>query len=285
MKNLAFYFSLICLLFGGCDFYQNDYHAQIQGDWVSEYDFSNKDERRMLFSFEDSIGSYSYPWGNFTHYQIVADTIFIKEKIRKRRTMPPTGGKRFFKYKIKKLTEKELHLLLADSLTKKYSEKGAALLKLYKTIPISNLKFTRIGFYSSGCYGTCPNMYLEFDSLGHFFFHGKNYTDSLGFYSGKISKTDLNLITKQIRVLDFENLKLKYHSGGSDSQFRTIFLKTNGKDYETFVYGFEQEIAEIEFLFQKIMEVYKNVDLKQDSSIINKFQFKNFKNRAESYVY
>ena len=134
----------------------------------------------------------------------------------------------------------------------------------------------------TGCFGTCPSMYLEIDSMGNFFFEGKNFTEKEGLYSGILSDDELKIIKSEINSIQLDKLSELYMARWTDDQTCGVSIKTKDKTYESSAYGFNNEPVELRILFHKLMELYKTIELKKDSNIIDKFKLNKFHNRLDS---
>ena len=167
---------------------------KVNGDWITS---KNTTENILIFSFSDSTCSYIYPYGNFSKFHIQNDTLTIEVKER-----DATSNNQEYQFLINKLTNKELHLSPISAVTSKLFHPFRNLdtnpLVLHKIVKKNSLNFERIGFYSTTCFGICPAMYLEIDKTGEFIFYGGPHTEQQGYYSGKISKEVIELLSKKL---------------------------------------------------------------------------------------
>jgi len=258
-------------------------NQKIKGNWKTEYFNGDRKKTAYIFTFQDSTCSYLYPWGEFSKYWIAGDTLKIKEKIRERRNNI-SGGKIVYEFLIDSISSKTLFLKPLSIPTKELFRYEKAqnfeLIKLSKIQKYRNWNINRIGFYSTGCFGTCPSMYLEIDSIGNFMFYGKRYTKKDGFYSGTLSKKELELIISDINKIKLDSLEKMYSANWTDDQTCGVSIKTKERTYESSAYGFNEEPIELRILFHRLMELYKNVELKKDTTIVDDFQFKGFQYKA-----
>ncbi len=252
---------------------------QINGQWKTEYFNGDWKKTTFIFTFQDSNCSYLYPWGEFSTYWINGDTLYIKERIRKRRNNIG-GGKLIFKFLIDSITANALFLKPTNDKTKElfnyYKDQNFEILKLIRIVKQNDWAIERIGFYSTGCFGTCPSMYLEIDSIGNLLFNGKYYTEKEGLFSGKICKKEFDIIKSEINNIQLDSLKSFYSANWTDDQTCGVTIKTKNKTYESNAYGFDKEPIELRILFHRLMELYKNIELKKDTTISEKFEFKEF---------
>jgi hypothetical protein len=95
-------------------------------------------------------------------------------------------------------------------------------------------------------------------------------------YSGTLSKKDLEIIKSEINSIELDSLKKRYSANWTDDQTCGVSIKTKNKTYESSAYGFNKEPIELRILFYRLMELYKNMELKKDSTISDKFKFQKF---------
>ncbi|TCI92710.1 DUF6438 domain-containing protein [Tenacibaculum sp. M341] len=250
---------------------------KIKGNWKTEHLKDKWDDTPFIFTFQDSVCSYSQAWGAYSPYWINGDTLNIKEQIIKKKGYI-FGGKAIYQFVIDTITPKKLVLKPITNDTKDIyrKDKNDSLNKilLTKVKEQFNWRIERIAFYSSECYGSCPSMYLEIDSLGNLYFKGKYYTEKEGLFSGKLSNKNFENIKSKINSIDFNKLEKSYSANWTDDQTCTIVLKTKDTIYKSECYGFYKEPVALRILFHSLMELYKNEEIKQDSTIINEFMFK-----------
>lgn len=280
-KAIVILFGLIFFL--GCQRAERDNLLLvnlIQGDWATDTYKENADEKTYTFTFQDSTCSYLYPYGEYTAFEISSDTLIISERTRRRRN-GITGGNEKYQFKIIDLDEFELILSPISEgtvkLFKYLKETKFDTIHLKRIRPKNNVKIERIAFYSTACYGTCPSMYLEIDDEGNILFHGRNYTEKDGFFTGQISDVELQLIEQKIHNIDLDSLLKRYSAPWTDSQTCGVKIKTSTNEIESSAYGLNKEPVELRILFHRLMEVYKVAELKQDSTIGSEFQFPEFR--------
>lgn len=281
MKTTTF---ILFLVIGFSSYAQNQTKTEmplrekIKGNWKTEYFKKGWKETAFIFTFQDSTCSYLY-WGEYSNYWINGDTLNIKERIRKS-TDYVSGGKITYKFLVDSITSDNLTLKPITDETKKLFDNFES--QVFSKIQLTRIrsqfdwKIERIGFYSTGCYGTCPSMYLEIDTVGNIYFNGRYYTEKEGFYSGKLSANELEIIKSEVNSIALDNLKKMYSAGWTDDQTCGVMIKTNDTIYESSAYGFDKEPIELRILFHRLMELYKNAELKKDTTVQEKFKFKGF---------
>lgn len=97
------------------------------------------------------------------------------------------------------------------------------------TLYDSDLKFDRLYFRSTPCYGTCPSMEFEIDSLGNLYFIGQMNTGKYkGKYYGMLTAKQLDSLVEILKLsaLDYmpENL-----AGGIDAPDYNLIISYNGR--------------------------------------------------------
>ena len=251
----------------------------IKGTWKTDYFKGEWRDFQLVFSFYDSTCSYPYPWGENYDYWLDGDTIIVNQIVRKNGDIQ-TEEKVISKFLINNLTLDELSISPITEQTRKLFDYSQNLnfdsihLKKVKSQFDWNIK--RIGFYSTGCYGSCPSMYLEIDSLGNIIFNGKNYTEKEGLFSGKLSPQLMKSIESKINCLELNQLKRIYMAGWTDDQTCGVLIETSDQIFKSSAYGFDKEPIELRILFNSLMELYKSVELSKDSAAQDKFRFKDF---------
>lgn len=284
MKHKLIIFILILPFISCTNLKEHHFEETIKGDWLSDTFKHGLGDEVLVFSFQDSICSYLFPYGEYSAFRINLDTLIINERIEYPRG-GPTGSKDKYHFEIIKSDYENLFIRPIDPKAMGLFENFEGLnwdtLKLRKVKPKNDIKIKKIGFYSTGCYGTCPAMYLEIDSLGNILFSGNRYTKKIGLFSGKIAKSELELILDKVHNIQLDGLKAHYEAGYTDAQTCGIKIQTEKKVYESKVYGSDEEPVELRILFHKLMELYKQANLEQDSTIDKKFEFKDF--RIKSY--
>ena len=104
----------------------------------------------------------------------------------------------------------------------------------------SEIKFEKIIYHSSGCFGTCPTYHLEVLNdkniklyaetvySGSHFTERKEDIEKMGYFVGKLDDTTYAKLVKEIKTIDIENLTF---DGGNccDASLKTIIIYYNGK--------------------------------------------------------
>ncbi len=258
---------------------QSGYARLIKGDWITELPGDNEYHNMLTFSFQDTLVSYPFSHGRLTRYTVLSDTLII-EKGEDRLRYVDSLRHIPYRYKILKLNSKELQLSPLTLETKELLKFSRRMnFKTVNTRRIdqkNDLSIDRIAFYSSMCYGTCPSIYLEIDKNGNFLFHGRAFTDMDGLYRGKLPESELVIIERKIRNIDFENLKKDYQVNWTDDQTCGIKVITDKGVFSSNAYGSYEEPYTLRLLFDKLIEVYKQVELKPDSTVADDFLLETF---------
>lgn len=289
MKHIGILIALTLLCIGCNRTSDEEMRAAIKGDWIVEQikippkpnpsgkKLINLDmgEELLSFSFEDSLCTYFDDFTRFSRYSLQNDTLFIEERLSQH-PQHEKGEKKLFRFLIEKLTERELILNPLDKEMKDVCEGkklDTARIKLKKVTVKNRLTFDVLSFSTGGCYGTCPVMSLEIDSSGNFLFCGIAHVDTIGLFRGKLSTSDLASIRQKINALELDSLREKYQAPWTCDQTRNIIIKSGCKTYSISAYGFRSGPHELRLLFHKLMEVYRNVHLTQDSTIAGQFTY------------
>ncbi len=251
----------------------------IKGNWKTEYyrwhiDSIPIKDIALVFTFEDSTCSYLSAQGTYAKYWLRHDTINIK-------TQPHTRNNNIrdneiiYKFLIGSTSANNLTLIPVTENTKLLLEPYYIdTIQLAKIKKAFNWRIKRIGFFSSGCFGTCPAMYLEIDSTNNLFFKGIHYTENKGLYSGKLSQQTLEAIKSDINSIALDSLKRMYYARWTDDQTCGVRIKTVDTTYESGAYGYDKEPIELRILLHRLIELYKHVDLKKDSTVKDHFKWK-----------
>lgn len=274
---------LIIIGFTSCtkNSHENERHEQLIGNWKTEYYNGSSIKTAYIFSFRENTCSYVTPFGEFSSYWISGDTLMIKEKTYRGR-QEVYKGQLTFKFLIDSLTSDHLTLKPITDETKELfdgrPEFESNKINLSKVKDQFNWKPERIAFYSTRCLGVCPDMYLEIDSIGNLFFVGGAFTEYKGDYSGKITVDMFNQLIAEINCINLDNIKPFYEANWTDDQTCGVLIKTKDTIYQSSAYGFDEEPAELRILFHSLMELYKIVELTEDSTIQQNLQYWNFQN-------
>jgi hypothetical protein len=194
-----------------------------------------------------------------------------------------TGGNAAYIFMIDSLTEDVLHLQpfgRAKDLFARHEKQDVERIELARIKKKNEAAIQRIGFYSTICYGYCPAMYFEIDSVGNFFFNGRRYTENEGLFSGKISTKQYERIQNKVNNIELDSLKLFYMANWTDDQTCGVYIQTKEKTYESSAYGYHKEPLALRMLFHELMELYREIDLVEDTTVLDKFQCSDFQYRA-----
>lgn len=271
------YFSMaISLLITSCISRKDKSDFQkIQGDWISNR-MDSEGGKRLIFSFEDTLCTYLYAWGDYTSFRIENGKLFVKESDF--RSRDNKENKQTYVFRIADLNEEQMELIPDTKETRQlfeyYENFKIDTIIFFKLKQKNNIKPARISFISSGCMGSCPALMLEIDSSRNVLFYGHSYSKLLGGYKGIISFREYSLLLNKIRNLELNNIKEEYIAGWTDDQACKIILDYGDKSISSLVYGFDKEPIELRILFHKLFEVYKGIDLKKDSIDLSSFKHK-----------
>jgi Domain of unknown function (DUF6438) len=230
--------------------------ALIKGDWVSERVNAGFRNNPMIFCFTDSMCINRNPFNSFTKYSLNGNALIVQpDSINN-----PDAQES--KYIITNLTRDSLFLQpdTDDTAIRK-------LIRLERIKEVNTLIPERIFFASSGCFGSCPSLFLEIDSSRNFLFYGAAYTTLDSGYRGKINSDLYNELCRKIRQLPLSGLKEFYEAGWTDDQVCGVSIKANGKLITSSAYGFNEEPAALRILLNFLMGLYQQAVLVKDSSV------------------
>ncbi len=279
MKNSILLLIFISFISCSKSIQENTIQKQLIGNWQSEYFQGFSKERPGIFSFRDSTCSYIFPYGEYSQYWLRGDTLMIMEKIYHGR-YEDLGGELTFKFLIDSISPVHLTLKPITTETKELlgyrSDDDQGIINLTKVNDSFDWQPVRIAYYSSLCYGVCPAMYLEIDSAGNFYFIGGSFTEKIGNYSGTLSPDVFVRVVSELNCIQLDSLQQYYEASWTDDQTCGVLIQTIDTIYKSSAYGFDEEPVELRILFHTLMELYKDVELKEDSLIEDKFLFQNF---------
>ena len=281
MKHTCILLFTVAMFIGCSHSDPNNFKEKLQGDWITLKSNSEANEHTNcwgcypLFSFEDDQCIYISADDKYSSYSIEKDTLIIKVGWNS-----SNGSSKFLKLYIQNITKNELTLIPSDE-TKKYFRDhirkiGYDEFQLEKVRMKTTIPFERIGFYSTACLGKCPKMYMEIDSDGNILFDGKIYTDKKGLHKGTISSRELMLLKQKYSAISIENLKKVYTSNVDCVSTLGMMIKANDRIYSTRIEGDNEVPTEVKLLVSKLMGLYRNATLTQDSTVSGQFQFKEF---------
>lgn len=283
MKHIGILITLTLLCIGCNRSNDEEMRAAIKGDWISD---ESKDRSwTAMLSFEDSVCSIFDRYGLYSNFTIYKDTVFIREKLIERKKTDQdylednqwasgeqlvSDGSIFLKFRLMSVLNNQLIVLLSESDT----------LKLHKLPMKHNLPFERIGFYCSSGLGRWPELYLELDSAGNFLFNGKHNTDKRGLYRGKVSTNDISIINNKVKSINLDKLKVVYDAIRTDYRTFGIVIQAGGKTYRGVGFSYSMP-TDLHFLFRKLQELYRNIDLQKDSTVKESFQLERITPQGE----
>ncbi|WP_159038462.1 DUF6438 domain-containing protein [Brumimicrobium mesophilum] len=243
----------------------------LQGNWISEEIDSSRYSQAFSLNIEDSF---------FHLFSAISDSVLFKLKdsvITVYNSVRPEhlGNKQ--RFKILKINEEELELLNLSAKSKQFLKRieypFVDTLRCTKIKEKNNIEPIKIGFSSSGCFGTCPSMKLEIDSIGNVKFYGGVFSDLEGGYSGKIPTKTLNGILSQISYISLNTLQSEYTAPWTDDQTCYLYLETKDTIITVKSYGNYKQPHEISIVYGNLLDLYKRIELRRDSTIDSRFSF------------
>jgi hypothetical protein len=123
-----------------------------------------------------------------------------------------------------------------------------------------------IYFASSGCYGSCPAMEMDFDSSGIIHIWGKTKNGTGGF-TGQLDTTLYRQLLGRIRSLPIGSMDSLYEAPWTDDQTCYIVIQARDTALSYAAYGHHREPVALRVLFEKLMDLRFAVDFKPDSTV------------------
>jgi hypothetical protein len=231
--------------------------TSLKGTWVSGIDTAKNIPFRKLFIFEDSIcitDNYRFSDRNYN----INDSIISFQ------------GLSDLRYKIIRLNSDSLILkrIMIDP-------EEPIIIPLFRLKKRNDLRPSKIYFYSTGCFGDCPGMYVEIDSNRNLRYNGKVLGDTSGGYMGKINEGLYQSLLQKIHYLPLDSLKPFYEVGVTDQQTAGVRIIAGDRIVSSGAYGEEKEPAELRLLLNYIMDLHKHVQFQRDSSFVYESLYSN----------
>ncbi|MEQ9437700.1 MAG: DUF6438 domain-containing protein [Cyclobacteriaceae bacterium] len=152
--------------------------------------------------------NYQY-FGNFTPYKIQSDSIYIKNVL---------DDSWSYWSSFVKVEQDTLILTGKDSTELKY-------VRIHYNLSESP-EFDQIIHSTTGCYGSCPMMDISVNQDVSLLFQGEGYTNVLGFFGGRLTKSQTEYIFNKFRKANISNLDNNYEVGHTDdTEITTTFIK------------------------------------------------------------
>lgn len=240
-------------------------------------------DNTYVLSFQDTSCIYLSPNAPYSKYLFKKDTLIINEPVYGYSTNDKAPEPH--KFKVVKLAENELELkpLLSvdEELVSQAGRTASGTLLFKKLEQVSDIPFTKLAFFSTMCYGTCPAMYLELDNKGNLLLKAKEYTIKQGWYVGTLSKEDLQSITTLINAISLNELQPNYKADYTDAATKGILIEKDGKQYVTSVYGSSKEPMALRVLFNVLLQSYKKAILKNSDDSKDKVSYPDYYLKSE----
>jgi len=234
-------------------------HDLLQGRWGAEDSNGNW---QLYLSVEEDYINGSFPLGNYESYLIEDDTLFVYyEKHLQMRSRS---------FVISSLDSVCLELIpikkVEDFPYNEYIEDTLILKKIKKQ---NSEVFKSLTFLSSRCFGTCPVIYLEIDSVGNVLYDGLMYVENEGAYIGKLKNSELKVMENLISEIDFTNYEKWYDTPNVDGAIYMLKIVTNKNDYTYRLVGSKKEPLQLLVMVGKLIDLDKFIKLNKvaDSTV------------------
>ncbi|WP_224994303.1 DUF6438 domain-containing protein [Cesiribacter sp. SM1] len=109
----------------------------------------------------------------------------------------------------------------------------------------------QISYGSSGCYGTCPSLYIRVDEDRNLWFWGEAFTEKEKGWRGSVSQKEYDRLLRQIHQLSITTLQPDYAAPWTDDQTQCVSIHYKGGEINSCAYGLHEEPVELRILFSK----------------------------------
>lgn len=136
-------------------------------------------------------------------------------------------------------------------------------IKYYRNLYKPNLAETydKIVISSSGCYGTCSIMYIEFNKKGDVFYFGEKYNLVNGLFKSKITKSQYEALENSFKKSNISKLKTMYSVNVTDLNTITVTFFRNNKIVKTVSDYAGQAPADFIMAYRRAMYNYQRLKL------------------------
>ena len=255
----------------------------LQGNWVSIGEL-DAHENPMLFTFWNNTCSYIYPFGQYSTFEMIGDTLRILERGRIRQG-DTLGGKLLYDFLLTNLNENRailtpinresrdllFHTDYADSTT----------ITLQRIEKKNNIIPNVVSFGSTGCFGFCPSQVIEVDTNLNVKFVGGMYANPEGSYSGTIDQGVYDRLLSLVNHLPVDSIQEHYSAGWTDDQTCGLYMVYGNDTLHTSAYGFDKEPIELRLLFHFMMELPQLAQLQPDT--IDKYDIRGYARFAKYF--
>lgn len=123
----------------------------------------------------------------------------------------------------------------------------------------TNHEIERVRFYARGCYGTCPHLILEADSLLNYKYYGEVHAERQGYFTGKMPRALWDSITTKLEQVNHKSLDTLYSNTQDDLATETIIWYNNTKKHIVAQSAsLPRNVGEV---WEWLMYTYRKVDL------------------------
>jgi hypothetical protein len=119
----------------------------------------------------------------------------------------------------------------------------------------------RIVFATGGCYGTCPIQAIDIDNTLALKYHGIEYTDKIGFYTGVVTSGFWDTLNIKLESVNYKQLDSMYDRS-SDDLSTEIFIYYNDKVKH--IYGQSASLPDsVMTVYDWLLKSMRTFELKQ----------------------
>jgi hypothetical protein len=199
-------------------------------------------------------------FGTKTKYKIKHDSLYIFNLI----------SKKWDASQIVEVNTKVLKLNFDKNIVLQFSKLN------YKENESEN--FDKIIISKSPCFVGCPINDIEINKNGEIYYHGKDYNSKNGFFRSQINSNEFDQIEKNLKKVNYLNLKDKYSADWTDDQEVSVtFVRENKIVKSISDYGgqspkkFRINIEPLTYLYQKL-KLVENKTVKEFQNVNFRFE-------------
>ncbi len=217
---------LLTLLMLGFATYSHAQHTDLKKLWVGE--------KNNYLSISDSLVhiEHEYYYKNKTgisdryfRYETIKDTLRIKEELSKETKLHD--------FIIQELSDKRLTIKAIDSFSSTIIDfnqprSNAFHFSNRESVHTDSIRFEKLLFHSTRCYGMCPVLTLMLDSSKQVEFIGKQNAVKQGFYTAKLSKKLYHELLQILSISELDKL-INTEQAYIDAPAHAMEIYYNGK--------------------------------------------------------
>ncbi len=266
--TFVYFFLLSFLMITACQNEEElDFKEMIQGDWLAE--------KMDIISFQDTLAVINSPY-IYAPFVIKDSTLEIKRG----KWWVKDDWKSFQRsYTFQILdAQQDTICLLADYLTKErtFYNYDSDTIKLTRITPQNDLNLTKLSYYAIGGGLYFPSMYLEVQEDSTCIIYATRSLPIHGPYSTKLTGQQFSYLENTIQLLALDTTRREYSGrefSGNFYYFRGLKITSPDTSYRIIT---EKQGVEIDWLFERLNFFFLQLNLIEDSTIIQNIKDKEF---------